>query len=87
MTTAILDAKSQDFDVEDVEYLRHGDKPLLARIYTPRGEGPFPAVIWNHGSEKLPGSRPELARFYTSHGFVFFVPHRQGQGRSPGENV
>ena len=49
MTTAVLDAKSQDYDVEDVEYLRHGDKPLLARIYTPRGEGPFPALVECHG--------------------------------------
>ena len=49
MTTAVLDAKSQAYDVEDVEYLRHGDKPLLARIYTPRGEGPFPALVECHG--------------------------------------
>src|SRR5260370_14601511 len=49
MTTAILDAKSQDFDVEDVEYLRHGDKPLLARVFKPRGEGPFPALVESHG--------------------------------------
>jgi hypothetical protein len=25
--------------VEDIEYLRHGDKPLLARVFRPRGEG------------------------------------------------
>src|SRR5262245_31086779 len=39
MTTAILDAKTTQFDAEDIEYLRHGDKPLLARVYKPRGEG------------------------------------------------
>ena len=49
MTTAILDAKTQEFDVEDIEYLRHGDKPLLARVYKPRGEGPFPALVECHG--------------------------------------
>jgi len=43
--TATLDAKTQDFEVEDIEYLRHGDKPLLARVYTPKGEGPFPALV------------------------------------------
>src|SRR5215475_6498110 len=26
-----------DIDVADVEYLRHGDKPLLARVFKPRG--------------------------------------------------
>src|ERR1043166_4143719 len=38
-----------EIDVQDVEYLRHGDKPLLARLYKPRGKGPFPAVIEIHG--------------------------------------
>lgn len=36
-------------DVEDVEYLRHGDKPLLARVYKPRGPGPFPILVDLHG--------------------------------------
>jgi acetyl esterase/lipase len=54
MTTTTLDAKSPvtktyAFDVEDVEYLRHGDKPLLARVFRPRGEGPFPALVECHG--------------------------------------
>lgn len=36
-------------DVEDVEYLRHGDKPLLARIFRPRGAGPLPLIVDLHG--------------------------------------
>jgi hypothetical protein len=43
MTTAVLERRTHQFDVEDIEYLRHGDKPLLARVFRPRGEGPFPA--------------------------------------------
>lgn len=53
----------------------------------PEGKGPFPAVLWNHGSEKRPGWQTELASFYNSHGFVFFLPHRRGQGRSPGPYI
>jgi acetyl esterase len=49
MTTAILESKAHEFDVEDLEYLRHGDKPLLARVFKPRGEGPFPALVECHG--------------------------------------
>jgi acetyl esterase/lipase len=50
MTTAVLDtSKTYEFDVEDIEYLRHGDKPLLARVFKPRGEGPFPALVECHG--------------------------------------
>jgi len=37
------------FDVEDVEYLRHDGKPLLARFYRPRGKGPFPGLVEVHG--------------------------------------
>jgi acetyl esterase len=49
MTTSTLDTRTQDFDVAEREYLRHGDKPLLARIYSPRGTGPFPAMVEVHG--------------------------------------
>ena len=56
-------------------------------LYKPNGPGPFPAVLWNHGSEKLPGWQPDLGNFYASHFFVFFIPHRRGQGRSPGEYI
>ncbi len=41
--------KVRNFDVEDVEYLRHGDKPLLMRLFKPHGAGPFPALIELHG--------------------------------------
>lgn len=38
-----------EIDVEDVEYLRHGNQPLLARVYRPRGAGPFPLIVDLHG--------------------------------------
>jgi dienelactone hydrolase len=56
-------------------------------LYRPAGTGPFPVVVWNHGSEKLPGWRPELGQFYTAHGWAFFVPHRRGHGRSGGDYI
>jgi acetyl esterase len=43
--------------VEDVEYLRHGDKPLLARIYKPLGTGPFPLIVELHGGAWCHGDR------------------------------
>lgn len=60
---------------------------LYGFFYVPEGKGPFPAVLWNHGSEKRPGWQPALASFYNSHGFVFFLPHRRGQGKSPGPYI
>ena len=56
-------------------------------LWKPAGNGPFAAIVWNHGREKLPGSQPVLAKFYTTHSYVFFVPHRRGQGRSPGDYI
>jgi carboxymethylenebutenolidase len=62
-------------------------RELHGFIWKPEGTGTFPAILWNHGSEKLPGSQPALARFYIAHSYVFFVPHRRGQGRSPGDYI
>ena len=47
MTSSVI--AKHEIDVADIEYLRHGDKPLLARMYKPRGNGPFPLVIDLHG--------------------------------------
>jgi acetyl esterase len=40
---------SYEFKVEDVEYVRHGDTPQLARLYRPQGPGPFPIMVELHG--------------------------------------
>ena len=40
---------SYEFKVEDVEYVRHGDTPQLARLYRPQGRGPFPIMVELHG--------------------------------------
>ena len=62
-------------------------RQLHGFLWKPEGSGPFRAIVWNHGSEKLPGSQPAPANFYTAHSYVFFVPHRRGQGRSPGDYI
>jgi dienelactone hydrolase len=64
-----------------------GKLKLHGALWKPAGAGPFPAIVWNHGSEKNPSTKPELAAFYTSHGYVFFVPYRRGQGGSPGPYI
>jgi carboxymethylenebutenolidase len=64
-----------------------GNLVLHGFLYKPEGKGPFPAVLWNHGSERRPGWLPELAPLFLGKGYVFFTPHRRGHGRSPGEYV
>ncbi|MGH7439916.1 MAG: dienelactone hydrolase family protein, partial [Polyangiaceae bacterium] len=51
-------------------------------LYHPAGLGPFPAVVFEHGSEQEPGNMIDEAQFFVPHGFVVFAPHRRGQGRS-----
>jgi acetyl esterase/lipase len=46
-----------DLDTEDVEYLRHAGNPLLARLFKPRGTGPFPLVVELHGGAWCHGDR------------------------------
>ena len=48
---------THEIDIQDVEYLRHGDKPLLARLYKPKGAGPFPIVVDLHGGAWIRGDR------------------------------
>jgi acetyl esterase/lipase len=48
---------THDIDIEDVEYLRHGAEPLLARLFKPRGAGPFPLVVDLHGGAWCRGDR------------------------------
>ena len=59
-----------------------GKLTLHGFLYKGAGDGPLPAILWNHGSERLPGRLPELGAFFSGKGYVFFVPHRRGQGRS-----
>ena len=54
---AISTHTTHAIDITDVEYLRHGDKPLLARLFKPRGSGPFPLIVELHGGAWCRGDR------------------------------
>ncbi len=54
---AVSQRRVYGVDVEEIEYLRHGDTPFFARVFRPRGEGPFPAVIDIHGGAWRRGDR------------------------------
>jgi acetyl esterase/lipase len=68
-----MDSQTTAYDATDIEYLRHGDKPLLARVFTPRGAGPFPALVECHGGAWcLSDRKTEHLRheFMAAHGIV-----------------
>jgi acetyl esterase/lipase len=49
--------ENHEVEVEDIEYLRHGDLPLLVRLFKPSGNGPFPLIVQLHGGAWCRGDR------------------------------
>src|SRR4051812_27195364 len=69
---------------EEVTF-QSGDLALRGVVYKPAGPGPFPAVLYNHGS--APGmlssqSFEAIGPLFAARGWVFFGPYRRGQGLS-----
>ena len=58
--------------------VRYGPRNYVGYLWKPEGRGPFPAMVWNHGSEEKVDPRAPLARFFLSRGYVFFMPVRRG---------
>jgi len=50
-----------EVDVRDVEYQSLAGKPWLARIYQPKGSGPFPTIVDVHGGAWHNGDRTNNA--------------------------
>jgi acetyl esterase/lipase len=50
-----------EVSVRDVEYQQQSGKPWLARIYQPKGAGPFPTIIDVHGGAWHNGDRTNNA--------------------------
>jgi len=62
-----------------------GTITLQGVIFRPEGRGPFPAVIYNHGSAAGMLSKEAfdaLGPIFVAHGWLFFGPYRRGQGLS-----
>ena len=60
-----------------------GHLALRGVLYKPAGKGPFPAVLYNHGSAmENSAASAALGPLFAHHGWVFFMPHRRGQGFS-----
>jgi len=69
---------------------KSGRLTLEGYHFKPDGPGPFPALIWNHGSEQHPESGPQfdtVARIFVPAGYVVFAPVRRGHGSSEGAYV
>ena len=67
---------------------KSGALTLVGFLFTPGGPGPFPAVVWNHGSERNPGTSRQfdaVADMFVPKGYIVFAPMRRGHGDSEGQ--
>ncbi|HTE86378.1 MAG TPA: alpha/beta hydrolase [Dehalococcoidia bacterium] len=74
-------ADSYELDIQDVEYLRKGETQL-ARIYQPKGTGPYPTLLYLHGGAWTNNDRttnPGVPRAVAESGvLVVAIDFRQG---------
>ena len=69
--------------VVDTVTFNTGELTLTGVLWRPTGEGPYPAVLFNHGSgEDYSDQIAALGPVFTERGYVLFWPYRRGHGLS-----
>ena len=61
------------FTTEDVCYLKHGERQIMARVFKPEGAGPFPCYVDLHGGAWNNGDlndRTGLGEYLAERGYV-----------------
>lgn len=98
ISAGVLTQKSLDYtrSVERVptSWIQNGNPQTLEMvIYKPHGTGPFPTLIFNHGSTgkgdrpdwfTFTWTSPEVSRYFVRKGWQVVFPQRRGRGRSDG---
>jgi carboxymethylenebutenolidase len=69
----------------EIVHFQNGEINLAGELFKPSGTGPFPAILYNHGS--APGMLNDIASkaigpLFVKQGWIFFMPYRRGQGLS-----
>lgn len=69
----------------EIVHFQSGNRTLGGELYKPSGAGPFPAVLYNHGSAEgmlSDAAAKAMGPLYAAKGWVYFMPYRRGQGLS-----
>ena len=70
-------------------FYTHDNLELEAYFFKPAGAGPFPVVVYNHGSragaERLERPMLFIAQVLVPAGYAVIVPERRGYGKSEGK--
>lgn len=85
LTPLVVVSQEDSLTNKEVVTMTNGDVPLSGYLYRPEGEGPFPTLLFNHGS--APGNTNDRAfdligPYFSERGWVVFAPYRRGQGLS-----
>jgi carboxymethylenebutenolidase len=91
LSASVLGQATPSMVPETVEF-PSGKLHLKAYLWKPAGTGPFPAVLFNHGSGgadadhtagmPITQAATVLAPFFIKHGYAFLYPFRRGHGPS-----
>jgi len=91
LSVSVLGQSAPSMVPQTVEF-PSGNLRLKAYLWKPAGTGPFPAVLFNHGSGgedadhtagmPITQSAYVLAPFFIKHGYAFLYPFRRGHGPS-----
>ncbi len=86
---ALLPRRAWASDYVEVSYESDSLK-IAAYLYRPGGAGPFPLIVYNHGSregqESLPVPWVRICRLFVNAGYAVLAPERRGYGRSEGSS-
>jgi len=94
---AAVTADAQSIGNAKVVVVRNGSATLHALLWRPQGRGPFPAVLFNHGSGRTPEDLARLGPYepqaeilgpvFARHGYEFMYLFRRGVGLSADQGV
>ncbi len=101
LTSCIAAASDRDTPFPSETVVVHsGTLNLQATLWRPQGVGPFPAVLFNHGSGRATSTAagqadqlnrlrepPILGPTFAKHGYVFLYLFRRGAGLSAGQGT
>ena len=92
LVTQAAPLTGQRSELPDTVTVETGSLRVRGLVWRPRGSGPFPAVIFNHGSYSTddPMGADEAATVgsaFADHGYVLLFLFRQGTGLSAGHGT
>jgi carboxymethylenebutenolidase len=98
ISTLATRTESQLPSAPDTVVVQSGTQKLHGLLYSPRGHGPFPAVLFTHGSWHAIGNPAHdrqiferqsaaLGPVFASHGYVFLFLFRKGAGLSADQGI